>query len=203
MIKAIFFDLGGVIILNKVNQIYQEWAQKLNISVDELRSLMRSFNDVRMKGSDISAKDFLKSAKIDFISEDQLLELQNNLWGTEYVNEWLVESFIKKNQSKFTLGVISNNFKEAEEVLLKKFKVPKFYSLFISSPEIGSLKPDRKIYEYALSKGNFKPQECLFIDDSLPNVQGAEEVGMIGLQFTDNDKLKQDLSNILGDSNEA
>ena len=95
---------------------------------------------------------------------------------------------------KYIYGVISNNFREAEEVLLKKFKVPKFYRLFISSSDIGVLKPNPKIYQKAIAESGFKAAECLFIDDSLDNVKGAEEVEMVGLQFISNEQFKKEVN---------
>lgn len=184
MIKAIFLDIGGVIILNRTSQVYEKWAQKLDIPLKDLKSKMRDFNNQRMKG---------EGEKPNFISEEQLIDFQNELWGTESVNSGLLD-FIEKNKDKFTFGIITNNFKEAEEVILNKFKVPRFYKHFISSSDIGVLKPDPGIYEKAISESGFKPEECLFIDDSVENTNGAEEVGMVGLQFIDNDQFEREIN---------
>jgi 2-haloacid dehalogenase len=37
------------------------------------------------------------------------------------------------------------------------------------------------------------PGQCAFIDDSLPNVEGARRIGMRALQFTSIDRLLEDL----------
>lgn len=39
MIKAIIFDLGGVMLQNKVEAVYQKLAEILNISFEELKKL--------------------------------------------------------------------------------------------------------------------------------------------------------------------
>lgn len=196
MIKAIFFDLGNVIILNKSREVYENWANKLSMSVDDLRVIMRGFNDLRMSGKDITAAQFLVSENIQTITAPELEDLQKDIWGSEKVNKWLVD-FINSNQGKYIFGVISNNFKEAEEVLLKKFNIPKFYSIFVSSTDVKVLKPNKEIYQYALSKTNLSPSECLFIDDSAESIKGAEDCGMQVIQYIDNKTLNISLDKIL------
>ena len=48
------------------------------------------------------------------------------------------------------------------------------------------VKPSPEIYRTALEKFSLSPEECLFVDDILENVQGAEAVGIPGFQFTGN-----------------
>ena len=58
------------------------------------------------------------------------------------------------------------------------------------------LKPDKKIYEYTLSKYNLNPANCIFIDDRLSNVEGAIKCGINGIQFISPKKLITELKNI-------
>lgn len=62
--------------------------------------------------------------------------------------------------------------------------------------EIGILKPNAEIYTYVLNKLGVKPEEAVFIDDSIENVQGAEGVGIHGIVFQDAENLKKELHNL-------
>lgn len=54
------------------------------------------------------------------------------------------------------------------------------------------LKPSGEIFRLALEKFGLKAEECLFVDDTLRNAEGAAEVGMQGFHFTGNaDELRQ------------
>jgi putative hydrolase of the HAD superfamily len=44
-------------------------------------------------------------------------------------------------------------------------------------------KPDRKIYQYVLAKTNLMPNEIIFIDDLIENVNGAREIGINSIVF--------------------
>lgn len=53
----------------------------------------------------------------------------------------------------------------------------KFQGVVISSDE-QLVKPDRAIFDVFLARYNLSPENCLFIDDTLPNIQTAQELGM-------------------------
>ena len=63
----------------------------------------------------------------------------------------------------------------------------------ILSGDVGINKPDPGYYEYFLNKHSFKPEEILFVDDRLPNVEGAKKVGINAVQFISADQLRKDL----------
>ena len=55
------------------------------------------------------------------------------------------------------------------------------------------LKPEPEIYKIFLARNGLSAQQCVFIDDSKKNVDGAQAVGMAALHFTDPEKLANDL----------
>ena len=63
------------------------------------------------------------------------------------------------------------------------------------SGNFGMVKPNSDIFEYLIKTFNLKADECLFIDDSLKNIEGAKLVGIEGYLF-DGDATK--LKNYLG-----
>jgi HAD superfamily hydrolase (TIGR01509 family) len=54
-------------------------------------------------------------------------------------------------------------------------------------------KPDPAIYRLILEKLNVRPEESLFLDDKLLNVEAAQALGMKSLQFSTIDRLRADL----------
>ena len=51
------------------------------------------------------------------------------------------------------------------------------------SADVKLVKPQREIYDLLCSKFSLKPEECVFIDDSAANIEGAEVAGMSGIVF--------------------
>lgn len=57
----------------------------------------------------------------------------------------------------------------------------------------GFIKPDAAIYDLHARTFGLNPQHTLFIDDSAKNVEGARRAGWQAVQFTDAERLKDDL----------
>ena len=57
-----------------------------------------------------------------------------------------------------------------------------FSGTFISADH-HLLKPEDAIYQAFFQKFGLKPEECLFIDDSAPNIEASENAGMAGIVF--------------------
>lgn len=51
------------------------------------------------------------------------------------------------------------------------------------SADVKLVKPQREIYDLLCSNFSLKPEECVFIDDSAANIEGAEIAGMRGIVF--------------------
>ncbi|WP_332420411.1 HAD-IA family hydrolase [Vibrio metschnikovii] len=66
----------------------------------------------------------------------------------------------------------------------------------IVSAEVGLLKPQREIYLSLLSQYDLNAAETIFIDDMLYNVQGAESVGIKGIQFESAFQCEQALKSL-------
>ena len=78
-------------------------------------------------------------------------------------------------------------FREKEDAFFRRFR-----DILVSGEE-KLLKPDPAIYYRALERFGLKPQEALFIDDRLINVEGAKAVGMHAHLFTDAADLRRRL----------
>jgi 2-haloacid dehalogenase len=64
-----------------------------------------------------------------------------------------------------------------------------FHDIIVSGDE-KLIKPDPAIYRLLLERNGLSAAECLFIDDSLNNVKGAEAVGMKAHHFTSPENLR-------------
>ena len=61
----------------------------------------------------------------------------------------------------------------------------------IFSHEVRLLKPDQEIFKLALKRARCPAENCLFIDDAVVNVEGAQKAGIPALQFTGFDALME------------
>ncbi len=85
-------------------------------------------------------------------------------------------------------------------LFIKQYKecpILRHFDRLVFSAEVGLVKPNIEIFEYALDKNGFKAEETLFIDDREDNILAAENVGINGYVFDENvQKLKDYLKSI-------
>lgn len=91
-----------------------------------------------------------------------------------YDKVFLVLSTLKK---KYKLALVSNCFVGLYDVL-KALDLTKFFEQIILSYEMGARKPDNSIYLEALQRLELRPEECVFVSDSISDLEGAREVGL-------------------------
>ena len=78
-------------------------------------------------------------------------------------------------------------FRARQDAFFRRFRD------IVVSGEEKLLKPDPAIYYLALDRFRLRPDEALFIDDRLVNVEGARAVGMHAHLFTDAEDLRERL----------
>ena len=82
-----------------------------------------------------------------------------------------------------------HKFREARAV----FSFLDRFSGIIVSGDEGVLKPEPAIFQLLFARYGLSAKDCVFIDDNLKNVKGAEAVGMHALLFEGPQKLAEDL----------
>jgi HAD superfamily hydrolase (TIGR01509 family) len=67
----------------------------------------------------------------------------------------------------------------------------------IISAEVGVAKPDPAIYRIAAERMGVKPEEAIFVDDFIDNVESARAFGLRTIQFKDRQSLYSELATML------
>jgi 2-haloacid dehalogenase len=85
----------------------------------------------------------------------------------------------------------SEKFVEAQDRF--PFLKTSFLDIVVSAEE-RMLKPDVRIYQILIDRNDLTPERCLFIDDSLPNVETARQLGMTAHHFENAAGLERELA---------
>ena len=194
-IKAIIFDYGNVLL---------EWDPKL--------VYRRHFNDDEaierfLKGVDFMAwntqqdkgrsfKDGVADHSQKFPQHAHLFQAYHDHWidsiGTAY---WETVDIMKQlKQRGFSLYGLSNWSAETFPVARAKYDFFDLLDDMVISGAVGHVKPEPEIYQLMLAKIGKPAHECLFIDDSLPNIQQANTMGFNTIHFVSPAQLKQKLT---------
>jgi putative hydrolase of the HAD superfamily len=198
MIKGVLFDLSEVLLTG-----VKESGEQLGIRHDldtENHPLRLPIANSLFRG-DISESEFLNEVVGQYPMVGSVEELFNYIRSGFHEVEG-TRTIIKQLQSLgLRLGLLSIHAKEWIEYCESKFNYHQyFHGLYYSYDGI-ELKPHAESYWSALRGLGLKPEETLFIDDSVTNVRAARELGMHGIVFTDAVQLDRDLKEILPNYN--
>jgi putative hydrolase of the HAD superfamily len=129
-----------------------------------------------------------QATKQDGKLQDQIADWMNR-W-TDYLLPYPenMRLVLRLKERGFKTYILSNINEDA----LQALEARGLFDLFdggIYSCKEKLIKPDQKIYEKLLDTYDLKASQCLFIDDSLVNIQAAKKAGMQGLHLEGIEKL--------------
>jgi putative hydrolase of the HAD superfamily len=97
------------------------------------------------------------------------------------------------NSGKYFMGTINNESRDLNYYRMDKFGLRKAFRLFISSCFVGLRKPETGIYRLALEVTQIRAEECCFIDDRALNLECAAKLGMHPIEMDSLDQLRNAL----------
>ena len=93
-----------------------------------------------------------------------------------------------KGRYRLVLGSNTNAI-HARRFLAQFADVLRHFDALVLSYEIGTRKPDVEFFLHCQRLANAKPSECVFVDDLMPNIDGARAIGLHGIVYRPNDDL--------------
>lgn len=102
--------------------------------------------------------------------------------------------FVKKLKANgYKVYLLSNYGKTNFTYARSYFKFLSYVDGGIISYEVHYIKPEPEIYQALINKYHFNPQEAVFLDDTLANLDGAKTFGFHTIHFTEFDKAVEEL----------
>jgi epoxide hydrolase-like predicted phosphatase len=196
-IKAVFFDLGGVIVRTEFQVPRQQLADRLGMDYDDLnRIVFDTESSGRASIGEITSEEHWTSIVQRLKRPTSELSLiRDEFFAGDIVDRTLVE-YIRSLRGKYKTGLISNAWGDLREFVVRE-KFDDAFDRMIISAEVGAMKPEAKIFQVALEQFGVSPNEAVFVDDFLINIEGCEKVGMQGIHFKDPESAMQQLKKLL------
>ena len=110
-------------------------------------------------------------------------------WGTVEIMEQL-------KTKGYPLYGLSNWSIETFSYAREKYNFFDLLDDMVISGAVGYVKPEPEIYHIMLEKIGTPAHECLFIDDSLPNIKQANTMGFNTIHFTSPEQLKKEITQL-------
>jgi len=184
-IRAVFFDLGGVIVRTEYQAPRQQLADRLGMEYDDLdRIVFNSDSGIQASTGAITSQQHweavLKRLKRPV---EELQSIRDEFFAGDIVDRTILD-FLRSLRGTYKTGLISNAWSDLREYITREKMIDAFDHIIISA-EVGVAKPEPKIFKFALEQAEVRPNEAVFVDDFYVNIEGCEKVGMKGIHFKD------------------
>lgn len=204
-IKSIIFDLGGVFIDIDYAATKKEF---INLGIKNFDELYKQdfvsslFEDLEV--GKINENNFYNQFRIisnSTLSNEQIKKAWNAMIG-EFWYDRLEFAFSLKQQ--YNVFLLSNTNKIHFDYFETKFKqaypkksIEDFFHQIYYSHQIGLRKPNASCYLKILEEHQLLPNEVLFIDDTITNIEGAKNVDLQIVHLMQQMNLKNSVNQIL------
>ncbi|ABV33819.1 MULTISPECIES: HAD family hydrolase [Pseudothermotoga] len=193
MLKNIVFDLGRVL----VNwEPYEYMLKRFPKDVaDRLNREIFEHKDWQLMDKGVISEDQLWQKKLEELAEYAQYVLHMKEKSPQLLTP--IEQNVKLldilKEKGFKLYVLSNFSENNFKMIYEKYDFFKLFDGMIISSYVKAVKPEREIYLKLINKYNLVPQESLFIDDKLENIQTAQEIGFKTIHLPHHWQLKEKL----------
>tara|TARA_Y100000748_G_C15455816_1_gene472862 strand:- start:639 stop:1283 length:645 start_codon:yes stop_codon:yes gene_type:complete len=209
MIKAIFWDFGGVITSSPF-EAFNVFEKNNNLPSDFLRKVNSTNPDdnawAKLERSEVNLDEF------DLLFEEESNELGHAVKGKEVIA--LLQGQIRpemvnalqKIKGKLIQACLTNNIQSLKKetfeennvsVSGKHEEIMKLFDFVIESSKVNLRKPDPAFYKLACEKAEIEPFEAVFLDDLGINLKPAKILGMKTIKVIDSIDALQELQKLI------
>ena len=209
MIRAVFWDFGGVITTSPFDS-FNIYEESKNLPKD----LIRTINSTN---PDNNAWAKLERSEIDQEEFDSLFEVESRQFGHSVPGKQVLALLkgqirpemvkaLREIKDKLIQGCLTNNIQSTEDQELETDnaaisgthqQIMGLFDFVFESSKENVRKPDPKFYQLACKRGKVNPNEVIFLDDLGINLKPAKALGMKTIKVVKAEAALQDLQDLL------
>jgi len=196
-IRAVFFDLGGVILRTEYQAPRQHLAERFGMDYEDIDKLVFGTpSAARASIGEITEEQHWHNVmKILKQPASEYKRVETEFFGGDVIDHTIL-NFLRSIKPKYKVGLISNAW-SGLRAYIEREKFDDAFDKMIISAEVKVMKPSAKIYQIALEQLQVKAKEAVFVDDVLENIEACEKLGMKGIHFKSPESALKQLKALL------
>ena len=195
-LRAVIFDYGMVLTGPQDPESHSALLRITGLPADRFEALYwvdrHAYDEGKLTGLAFWQK-FARDAGLNLspATIDELNHVDARMWTTQ--NPAMLAWQQQLKQHGLLTAILSNMGDNVLANIEREFLWIHNFDALVWSFQHQMAKPDPAIYRLVLEKLNVRPEESLFLDDKLVNIEAAQALGMHAIQFSTVDKLRADL----------
>ncbi|MCB8942948.1 MAG: HAD family phosphatase [Ardenticatenaceae bacterium] len=184
MIKAVIFDVGGVLIRTESHASRRQWERRLGLADWESEQVVfnSEMGQKAQRGEITNAELWQWIGQHLKLDEAGLQAFTAGFWAGDVLDTALID-FIRQLRPQYQTAIISNATDGLRQMLTTQYPLADAFDLIVVSAEEKVMKPNAAIYERTLARLGRQPQEAVFVDDFAHNIEAAQQLGMATIHF--------------------
>lgn len=192
-IKCVIFDVGGVLMSESIDPVFDALNSKLGKAVFARRGNLHS----QLLTGKLNPNDYYKDIAKKTGKTPEYVE---SLYFSTYtkiikINKKTIVLAKNAKRNGYKIGVLSNVTTPVKK-LQKKLGLFDIFSSLILSCDVSLMKPQKQIYQLTIKKTGLKPEEIVYTDDRKELLLPAKKLGMKTIHFRNANQLKRDLKRL-------
>jgi putative hydrolase of the HAD superfamily len=200
-VRAIIFDWGGVIQALPDEAHFAEWERRLALEPGTLRGILWGEVWHQLEVGAITNHDFRQyvADRLGLPDAEAARCFLEEFYADSQLNP-KVAATARALRGCYKIALLTNTLPGQDDLIRKRFGLDVYseFDVYINSAYVGLRKPDPAIFHLTLDQLGVAPQQAVFLDDSLRNVDSARELGIHTIQFVDPATSLAELEALLG-----
>lgn len=199
MIKAIAFDIGGVLQLEKGRSkddlhrgIHEAIARFFDLDVDTWFDAIDSVYAKAIEGTIRESSVYKTIARNVNVGVRELERVILRTYAKNFTRNDKLFELAFRLRERYKTAILSDQWYASKKALARKEDMRRF-DVVIVSCDVGMRKPNPKIYKLLLRRLKVKPEEVVFIDNRSWNTEPAKKLGMKTILFRSNAQTMKEL----------
>ncbi|MDY6875706.1 MAG: HAD family phosphatase [Chloroflexota bacterium] len=200
-VRAVIFDWGGVMERSPDETYVAGWEQRLALEPGTLPEVLWGKVWQQLEVGAITNDDFGQHIADRLGLPDA--EAAGRFVKEFYANDWFNPETVAATRAlrgRYQVALLTNAFPGQDNLIREQFglDVHTEFDVYVNSAYVGLRKPDPAIFHLTLEHLDVAPQQAIFLDDNLRNVDAAREMGIHTVQFVDPVTSLAELEALLG-----
>jgi glucose-1-phosphatase len=181
LIEALIFDIGNVLVTfdwRPAESLFRRYSANFSSDTEKaFRELIRRLDLGELTGEEFASLGmrtigFTRSAP-EFVA----------IWNSIFNHNPPMTRAVLGLRKRFPLFLISNISDLHHAYLIEKYDVFECFLDGVYSYRAKCAKPDRRIFEMAVTQFGVNPEKTVFVDDLPANVESAAGIGFRSIQY--------------------